>query len=127
MGKRSFSQLETYARCPEQYRLQRLVGIPEHPSIWLSAGTAMHSACDAIDLHHSTPEEAQGVFVDVFQTELNVELSKEGAPPLEEFRTTGVTKERPNGRDYGWWINNSLPMLARYAEWRETSDRKSVV
>lgn len=45
---RSVSQLKTYSKCPEQYRLQRMVRprLPERPASWLAGGTAFQDAAD---------------------------------------------------------------------------------
>ena len=45
----SYSQLTAWTRCGKQYQLQRLQGAPEEPTVWLPAGTAVHSAFEALN------------------------------------------------------------------------------
>ena len=47
---RSYSQLETFMLCGEQFRLTRRVGIPEKPSVWLVGGSAFHTFTEHLDL-----------------------------------------------------------------------------
>lgn len=44
---RSLSQLHTYSRCPEQFRLERLAKGPRQPAAWLPQGVALHAAIEA--------------------------------------------------------------------------------
>lgn len=45
----SYSAFDTWTRCPEKYRLTRIVGVSEDPAEWFAAGTAFHAACDHVD------------------------------------------------------------------------------
>lgn len=44
---RSISQLKTYTRCGEQYRLERIEEHPETPAAWTALGTAFHESYQA--------------------------------------------------------------------------------
>ena len=44
MNNRSVSQLKSYTRCSEQYRLNRTLDLPESPAAWTAVGTAFHEA-----------------------------------------------------------------------------------
>lgn len=43
---RSLSQLQSYSRCSEQFRLERLEKAPRQPAAWLAQGTALHEALE---------------------------------------------------------------------------------
>jgi len=45
---RSFSQLKSYSRCPEAFRLERMVRprLPSRPASWLVGGTSFQTAVD---------------------------------------------------------------------------------
>lgn len=43
---RSVSQLKSYARCSEQYRLERVARVPTPPAAWTIRGTALHKAIE---------------------------------------------------------------------------------
>lgn len=44
MNNRSVSQLKSFTRCGEQYRLNRTLDLPESPAAWTAVGTAFHEA-----------------------------------------------------------------------------------
>ena len=46
---RSFSQLGTYRRCQHLYYLTRILGIQEDPSVWLPAGSAIHTMIEKVN------------------------------------------------------------------------------
>lgn len=46
---RSFSQLSTYLKCPHQYMLSKIAGVPERPAVYLVAGNAVHAALEAVN------------------------------------------------------------------------------
>lgn len=43
---RSFSQLQTYAKCSEQYRLQKVEHVPEQMTAWAPQGSAFHTGME---------------------------------------------------------------------------------
>lgn len=43
---RSHSQISTWLKCGEAYRLQKVLKAPEYPAAWLAGGTAFHSAIE---------------------------------------------------------------------------------
>lgn len=46
---RSYSQLTTFQSCPHKYYLSKIVQVPEQPAVYTAAGTAVHSAIEAIN------------------------------------------------------------------------------
>lgn len=47
---RSVSQLNTFTRCGEQYRLERVVkGLPQRPAAWTALGSAFHVAYETYE------------------------------------------------------------------------------
>lgn len=46
MDFRSYSQLSTYAECPRQFQLSKVVRVPRRPGFWLPGGTAVHSTIE---------------------------------------------------------------------------------
>jgi putative RecB family exonuclease len=120
MGRVSFSQYGLFTTCGERFRLQRIEKLPEPPNVWLSAGTAMHSACDAMDLRDLPVHAAVDEFMQDFDR-LLTETEEESGKPRSEFKVTGETKERPQGRDQDWWNDNVTWMLQNYMNWRVSS------
>jgi putative RecB family exonuclease len=66
---RSYSQLNSYDRCPYMYYLERVEGVWRRPAAWLPMGTAVHSAVEAWELSGRvmTPEEALQAFRDAYR------------------------------------------------------------
>ena len=48
-ARRSWSQLNNYLTCGEQYRLERIEEVPQPPAIWFIGGTAFHTATEWLD------------------------------------------------------------------------------
>lgn len=45
----SYSSFSTFLDCGWKWYLTRVMKVEEQPAVWLPAGTAIHSAADAID------------------------------------------------------------------------------
>jgi ATP-dependent helicase/DNAse subunit B len=48
-GHISYSAFTTYITCGYQYYLNRLLQLPEEPSVWSAGGRAFHSATEEWD------------------------------------------------------------------------------
>lgn len=53
---RSVSQLKTYAKCSEQYRLEKIARVKSPPAAWTVRGTAMHKAIEVWELSGRTAD-----------------------------------------------------------------------
>lgn len=51
MDNRSVSQLKSYTRCSEQYRLNRTLDLPASPAAWTAVGTAFHEAYEQWEMN----------------------------------------------------------------------------
>lgn len=119
MARRSFSQLNTFSICPERYRLQRILKVQEHPSVWLPAGSAAGLACDDLDAGYPFD-----IALDRFRENLDrmlTDLEIEFESPREKFEVNGKTQANPAGKNQEWWNENFPAMLERYKEWRASS------
>jgi len=125
---RSFSQLNQYAECGEQFRLERRVKVPRRAAVWFPAGTAFHSTCDDIDLgiHGDAPlDEAERITRWHSNFSAQLDELREQDPDLKNWRTAGrKTKEKPNGEDVEWWAREGEKFVHAYAAWRESSAGK---
>lgn len=117
---RSYSQLDTFIKCGEQFRLQRRVGIKEQPSWWLPGGTAFHNTTEYID--HDTLLNGS-----IEQTWLR-EWSAACTEQLEridvgsEWRDTSTWRAANRKKEDGqWWRENGLIFAQDYAKWRESN------
>lgn len=57
---RSFSQLTTFQMCPHQWYLTKVAKVPEQPSLYMEAGSAVHTMLERIN-HVVYSEGLQGV------------------------------------------------------------------
>ena len=120
MARRSFSQFDLYGRCPERYRLQRIVKVPEPPSMWLPAGSVAGEACDMFD-YGSSRDNVIGFFEERFE-EAVAALEEQHEMPRSLFQVNGKNKTSlPEGKTFEWWVANFPVMLDKYITWRETS------
>ena len=131
MGKihLSYSGLETWLHCGEQFRLQRILRVEQKPAYYLSGGSAVHHATEAADReleYGASYEEAAEVGVDEFHEYFHAELEKE--PDLEKWAAGGrATKANPNKEDAGWWATQGPVMVRDWVKWREENQSTSVL
>jgi putative RecB family exonuclease len=79
---RSFSQYNTYIRCPYSYYLARVEKVWNKPAAWLPMGTAVHEAAEKWELSDRTMsmEEAKDVFRASYTAETNRYLGETPNP-----------------------------------------------
>jgi hypothetical protein len=121
---RSYSQLETFMLCGEQFRLTRRVGIPERPSVWLPGGSAFHTATEAIDngtLHNESIEDTWEWAHEHHINEQVERLREQGAPP-EWLDPANWRCANKGTETIEWWRKSGLRFCEDYARWREQSD-----
>jgi putative RecB family exonuclease len=89
---RSYSQLNSYERCPYMYYLERVEQVWQRPAAWLPMGTAVHSAAEAWELSDRvmTPEEALQVFRDQYRA--STDLLLETTPNPKFWFSSGPYK-----------------------------------
>ncbi|WP_073837481.1 PD-(D/E)XK nuclease family protein [Micromonospora sp. CB01531] len=114
---RSFSQLSQYAKCSEEFRLNRMVRprLPSRPASWLAGGIAIQSAADDWE-RTGRKYDLAGMFEEYYWRE--IDRLKEEQPDLSYWmkppRTKTVEKDIENRLNRGLesWVGNYL----RYAE-----------
>src|SRR6266571_4548507 len=106
---RSWSQLNSYTKCGEAFRLERVAKVPRAPAVWFAAGSAYHKVCEDFDRYavaHGLEAATDIGWLPSFGAALNVELDEMRAeePDESKWRTAGrKTKDKPNGEDVTWW------------------------
>lgn len=107
----SYSQVSTWLHCGEQYRLTRIAGAEEHPSWWLSGGSAVHDATEEYD---------KGGLDEIFDPQVEFAAAFEKRRPSMEGRFAGL-QPRSSGRgkeDDAWWLANGPQMVQSWIDWR---------
>lgn len=111
----SYSAIGAFLNCGEQYRLQKIMHVPEVPAWWSWGGTAFHAITEAWDYldymdladeFDNTPERAAAA------------LEK---AQRERKAAEGYEPRSSKGQGEAWWLENIPVMVDRYIEWRRTS------
>lgn len=113
-------------KCGEQYRLSRLLKLPEAPGWALVGGHAVHSTTEYFDLEdHLNPsiEEVRGIFTEKFAEETDNQLARhDGQFTLADFHCSGrASKQWPNKEDQSWWLENGPSFVLNWLRFRRTS------
>lgn len=113
---RSVSQLKTYSKCAEQFRLQRMVRprLPSRPASWLAGGTAFQAAADDWEKTERRYDLAEMVREYYWQA---IDKLKEEQPDLSYWMKpprSKVEKDIENRLESA--ITKWVPNYLRYAE-----------
>lgn len=107
----SYSQVNTWLHCGEQYRLTKIVGLPEQPTWWLPGGSAVHHATEVYDLRPEKFDGAEAEFVKAFRKETP---TMSGRWAGEQPRASGRGKETDE-----WWLEHGPKMVQAWIDWRK--------
>jgi hypothetical protein len=122
---RSYSQLTQYEECGEQYRLKRIVRVPEAPAVWFPAGNAFHAVTEVFDgealdcgLDIAAAFDWGVSFGPAFSAAIQGLVERGADPDTSTWRTGGVGPKRPKGDDISWWLEHGPDMVRAYVDWR---------
>jgi putative RecB family exonuclease len=106
----SYSAVNSLATCGEQFRLERVVQVPQEPAWWFIGGTAFHTASEALDRGDFGDPEA------AWQEAWNLACEKDlaGADPASVRAGGRATKEWPKRENEDWWQAKGPGMLEEY-------------
>jgi hypothetical protein len=110
----SYSAITTYTHCGEQYRLSRILRVPEAPAWYFWGGSAVHTATEQWDLGH-TDIPLDTMFRDAFHKEIESDGCDVNDLP-DNIRAGGRKPET-----YDWWMDNGPAMIQRWIDWREAT------
>jgi RecB family exonuclease len=119
--RRSYSQLDVFQACPEQYRWKYIERLPEQPSVWTVGGTAFHTMAERI-------LRGQVDYVDLFTSWMDAwylaqeeaergyeRKAGEPAPPIGKWRAADRGREKA-----AWWQEHGFAMVQRFRTWWNT-------
>lgn len=89
---RSFSQFTTYARCSEQYRLQKVEKVPEQMTAWAPQGSAFHVGMEEWEKSGRALSEQEVVDLAVADYDKRIAEQRERQPEDSGWLTGGRTK-----------------------------------
>jgi hypothetical protein len=121
---RSYSQLDTWMTCGEQFRLQRRVGIQEKPSVWLPGGTAFHNTTEYIDHDTLLNGSIEQTWLREWDTALTAQYDKlvEAKVPADWLDSDNWRAANKGKENIPWWTKAGLKFCEDYAAWRDQSD-----
>lgn len=113
----SYSQLNTATTCGEQYRLQRIIRVPQTPAWALIGGSSVHTATEQRDLSAHGVDVSVESFEDIFER-LTLEAEEESGLDRSAFRASGrASNQWPDKENAAWWLANGPAMVNRWTNW----------
>lgn len=120
----SYSQLTTMLNCGEQYRLERLEGLPSRPGWATVGGTAVHEATQIIDENPGVDFDYKLLFNECFDRAIKHDLERYKDSPYtkDAWRASGrESKAWPNKEDEKWWRHHGPLFVANWVNWENQS------
>lgn len=113
-------------KCGEQYRLSRLMKLPEPPGWAQIGGHAVHSTTEILDTEGNlTPDPAyvRDTFAMFMAEEIESQINRyDGAFGPEDFRASGrASRQWPNKEDDAWWLENGPVFVHSWLNYRRVS------
>jgi hypothetical protein len=113
-------------KCGEQYRLSRLLKLPEPPGWAMVGGHAVHGTTEFFDFAGDlTPDPAlvREKFSELFAEETDNQIKRyEGQFTTAEFHAAGrASKAWPNKEDMSWWLENGPSFVHSWFNYRRVS------
>ncbi|MDQ3224324.1 MAG: PD-(D/E)XK nuclease family protein, partial [Gemmatimonadota bacterium] len=122
---RSYSQLTLYNLCGEQYRLSRVVRIPERPSVWLPGGSAFHSFAEEWSLLDWNGDDIPPI-EELWQRHFARHMAETEAAnpgiPVADWRCANKGRE-----NWEWWVSAGLKMCEDFVAWRHANPHLVIV
>ena len=123
-GHVSYSQVSTYIKCGEQFRLERLAKAPQAPAWALLGGSAVHTASEEWDfayLRGEIIEDHPALWAKHFAQQIEDTLAKSDVPQ-SEWRASGrKSNDWPDKENEAWWNHKGPEFVANWAAWRLNS------
>lgn len=121
MDRLSHSQLNGWANCSEQYRLERIVRVPQIPAWYLIGGNAVHEATEHHDLREHGVAVPHQSFEEIFER-LTSEKEEETGFARTEFRAGGrSSRQWPDKENASWWLAEGPGMVNRWINWTRST------
>jgi hypothetical protein len=113
-------------KCGEQYRLTRLLKIPEAPGWAMIGGTAVHETTEHFDLLGDLspdPAQVREKFTEIFAQETQSQVDRyEGHFQPKDFHCSGrASKAWPNKEDDAWWLENGPLFVHNWMNFHRTT------
>lgn len=121
-GHLSYSQISTYLKCGEAYRLEKILHAPSAPAWALAGGSAVHSGTEEWDnelMATGTAREDFDVLWAHHFAEQIEDTEKRNDIPREEWRASGrKSKDWPDKENEEWWNHHGPTFLRAWSTFR---------
>jgi len=121
----SYSQITSWMKCGEAYRLEKVVRVPSKPAWYFAGGSAVHTATewfDTMTAREQAVADGAELFREAFQQEIEKIRAQYPDIPMLEWRASGrATKEYPGKQDGNWWDNNGPAMVQGWIDFRRST------
>lgn len=118
------SQIGSLLTCGEQFRLNRVVRVPERPNYGGIGGSAVHRMTEDIDRANWEAEFGEGATTQVHEWEHYwqeaLDEAKERNPefdPEDYYRGGRASKLWPNKEDPSWWAHHGPKFVKAWQMW----------
>lgn len=106
----SHSAVSAYTRCGKAYELSRVLKFPEPPAWYLIAGSAIHTATQALDQDPTGTTSPSQLFIDAFHDE--IARARADWPDDSQWQAAG---RGLNGQRYEHWFDKGQTYLEQWA------------
>jgi RecB family exonuclease len=117
---RSYTQIDTYKRCPELYRIKYVLRLREEPSVWSVGGVAFHQVAEWY-LGGDLGEHPEGTRItNAWETawELALDEAKKKLGPEHSEDVTTWRAANRGKEDASWWYRAGRRMVAEFIDWK---------
>lgn len=122
----SYSQLNSFTSCAEQYRLERVIRVPRVPAWYFAGGTTVHTMTELHDLRELGVDVPERTFEEVFEEE-TAKAEEESGVDRKDFRAGGRASVKwPDKENADWWLAEGPAMVRRWITWRRANTRWEV-
>lgn len=104
----SYSQIQSWLTCGEQYRLERIEKVEQVPAWWSIGGSAVHEASETIDATGLTDPAAIDEWYQSILSRMVTDTEQRSGIPSSQYRSS-------RKQDGDWWKANGTPMLLDWA------------
>lgn len=117
----SFSQITSWLKCGESYRLEKVLKVPSKPAWYFAGGSAVHTATEWYDTDQAEGRDAKQLWWDAFTAEID-EIRKRTGVECDQWRASGrKTQAYPGKQDMTWWNDHGPAMVQGWIDFRNST------
>ena len=111
----SYSAINTFVNCGEQYRLTKVEKVPEIGAFWSWGGSAVHKVTEVYDLLEFAGE------ADGFRENIPARFALALEHEMNDRPKADFPPRSSKNQGEEWWLENGPRMVEDYMDWRTNS------